>query len=216
MDRDEVWQAIDEQRSSLADLLDDLSPAEWETPSLCDGWRVRDVAAHLTLAHTGVLQGLVWFARARGNFNRAILTSARQQAKLPVEQYALRIRGMVGSRRTAPTVTHLEPLVDVLAHGQDIAVPLGRTRVMPPAPSAAAATRVWERGFPFHAQRKMAGFRLAAGDHGWSVGEGERVEGPMGAILLLLTGRHSAALPQLSGPGVPALESRLRPATENA
>ena len=53
MDLDEVWRSIDSERASLADLLDDLSPAEWETPSLCEAWRVREVAAHLTLAHTG-------------------------------------------------------------------------------------------------------------------------------------------------------------------
>ena len=50
MDRDEVWRAIDAERISLADLLDSLGEREWETPSLCAGWRVRDVAAHLTLA----------------------------------------------------------------------------------------------------------------------------------------------------------------------
>ncbi len=41
MREDEVWQVIDEERASMADLFDDLTPAEWETPSLCDGWRVR-------------------------------------------------------------------------------------------------------------------------------------------------------------------------------
>nr|BFE80642.1 hypothetical protein GCM10020093_032430 [Planobispora longispora] len=51
MNRDEVWQAIDHERSTLADLFDDLSEKEWATASLCDGWSVRDVAAHLTLAH---------------------------------------------------------------------------------------------------------------------------------------------------------------------
>ena len=55
MDRDEIWQVIDDQRLSLADLFDDLSAAEWRTPSLCHDWRVRDVAAHLTLAQMGAL-----------------------------------------------------------------------------------------------------------------------------------------------------------------
>jgi len=44
MDRDQVWEAIGRERLSLADLLDELSAQEWETPSLCAGWRVRDVA----------------------------------------------------------------------------------------------------------------------------------------------------------------------------
>ncbi len=104
---------------------------EWETPSLCAGWRVRDVAAHLTLAHMGAFPAVVALARARGNFNRMVRDTAVRQAALPVREYAPRLRAMAGSRRKAPGVSHLEPLIDVLVHGQDIAIPLGRTRPMP-------------------------------------------------------------------------------------
>ena len=142
MNHDEVWRTIDAERLSMADLFDDLSEAEWQTPSLCAGWRVRDVAAHLTLAHTGLLAGTVALVRARGGPNRMIRDSAVRQARLPVERYPVALRGMVGSRRTAPFLTPFEPLVDVLVHGQDIAVPLGRTR---PMPTAAAATAVVRR-----------------------------------------------------------------------
>ena len=41
MDRDESWRVIARQQRELADLLDELCDAEWETPSLCAGWRVR-------------------------------------------------------------------------------------------------------------------------------------------------------------------------------
>ena len=71
MDLDDVWRSIDSERLSLADLLDDLSPAEWETPSLCTGWLVRDVAAHLTQAHMGYRDALVAAVRARGSFDRS-------------------------------------------------------------------------------------------------------------------------------------------------
>jgi uncharacterized protein (TIGR03083 family) len=208
MERDDVWRAIDAERQSLADLFDDLSPAEWETPSLCAGWRVRDVAAHLTLSQLGVLPVTVALLRAGGNLNRMIRDSARRQAALPTERYAGLLRGMAGSRRTAPGVTHLEPLIDVLVHGQDIAVPLGRQRPMPARASAAAATRVWPNLWPFRAERRLAGFCFAATDDDWSAGRGARVEGPVGAILLLLTGRE-AALAQLSGPGAAELTARL-------
>ena len=208
MNHDEVWRTIDAERLSMADLFDDLSEAEWQTPSLCAGWRVRDVAAHLTLAHTGLLAGTVALVRARGGPNRMIRDSAVRQARLPVERYPVALRGMVGSRRTAPFLTPFEPLVDVLVHGQDIAVPLGRTRPMPTAAAATAATRFWPRGWPWYAERNMRGLRLVATDHAWSVGEGRLVEGPMAALLLLITGR-AAALPLLSGPGVPEFETRL-------
>jgi uncharacterized protein (TIGR03083 family) len=53
LDRDQVWQAIDTQRTDLTVLLEDLSDDEWQQPSLCPGWTVRDVAAHLTLIGEG-------------------------------------------------------------------------------------------------------------------------------------------------------------------
>jgi uncharacterized protein (TIGR03083 family) len=200
VDRDEVWQVIDRERLGLADLLDDLSAEEWETPSLCAGWRVRDVAAHLTLAQMGLFPAVVAAARARGNFNRMIRDSAVRRARRPVREYAPRLRAMAGSRRKAPGVSHLEPLIDVLVHGQDIAIPLGRPRVVPAKAAMAAADRIWPDLFPWRAGRKLSGFRFAATDCAWSAGDGELVEGPIAAILLLLTGRD-AALPQLSGPG---------------
>jgi hypothetical protein len=81
---------------------------------------------------------------------------------------------------------------------------------MPTEAAAAAATRVWPNLWPFRAERRLRGIRLAATDHPWSAGQGPLVEGPIAAILLLLTGRP-AALPRLSGPGLPDLEGRLSP-----
>ena len=208
MDRDQVWQTIDGERASLADLLDDLEPDEWEAPSLCAGWRVRDVAAHLTQAHMGVLPALVAAVRARGSFDRMIHDTAVREARLPVEQFAPRLRAMVGSRRKVVGLTELEPLIDVLLHGQDIAVPLGRRRTMPPEAAAAAATRVWASGQPWHARKRLAGLRFTATDTAWSAGDGAEVRGPVAALLMALSARP-AALPALSGPGLAELQRRL-------
>ena len=207
MDRDQVWRVIDGQRASLAEMLDSLTEQEWEAPSLCAGWRVRDVAAHLTLSQMGVLSAAVAAVRARGNFNRMVHDTAVRQARLPVHEYARRLRAMAGSRRKAPGVSHLEPLIDVLVHGQDIAIPLGRTRLVPTEAAMAAADRVWPDLFPWRAGRKLNGFRFRATDCSWTAGDGLLVEGPIAAILLLLTGR-SAALSELSGPGAADLGTR--------
>jgi uncharacterized protein (TIGR03083 family) len=207
MDLDDVWRTIDAERWGLSDLLDDLSLAEWETPSLCEAWRVGDVAAHLTLAHMGPGAALVGAVRARGSFDRMIRDTALRAAGLPRDEYPRRLRAMVGSRRLAPFVTPTEPLIDVLVHGQDIAVPLGRDRPVPVAAAVAATQRVWDTGFPFRARRRLAGFRLAATDADWNAGSGLPVKGPISALLLLLTGRRTAVT-GLTGDGVRELQRR--------
>ena len=211
LDRDAIWAAIDRERLDLADLLDDLSEQEWAHPSLCAGWRVRDVAAHLALAQMPVGAATAAALRSRGNFHRMIRDSAVRHAAVPTDQLADEIRGMAGSRRHAPGITDMEPLLDVLVHGQDIAVPIGRPRTMPLDAAAAAATRVWTYRWPFstvwRAPARLAGLELVATDTDWSAGAGARVEGPIQALLLLLTGRTGAAVANLSGPGVPQLAS---------
>jgi len=97
-----------------------------------------------------------------------------------------------------------------LVHGQDIAIPLGRALPMPPDLTVLAADRVWSSPRMFHARKKLAGYRLVAEDTPWAAGRGQKVSGPIGALLLLLTGR-AAALPQLSGPGAADLRKLLEP-----
>ena len=63
---------------------------------------------------------------------------------------------------------------------------------MPPEAAAAAASLVWRRSFPFHARQRLRLHRFIATDTPWSAGDGAIVEGPIQAILLLLTGRTSA------------------------
>ncbi len=201
MDVDDVWRSIDSERLSLADLLDDLSPAEWATPSLCAGWLVRDVAAHLTQAQMELRAAIVPAIRAGGSFNRMIRDSALRVGPLPDDEYGRRIRAMVGSRRRAPFVSPVEPLLDVLVHGQDIAIPLGRPRPVPPVPAALAAQRVWDLHFLFRARKRLAGLQLRATDGDLVLGEGAPVEGTTGDLLLLITGR-TATVHRLSGEGV--------------
>ena len=213
MDTDDVWRVMDAERVSLAGLLDGLTAEQWQAPSLCTGWRVGEVAAHLSLAHMGVAGAAVAFARARCDFDRMIYDTARRQAKrLPAGRLTGQLRAMAGSRRKAPGISHLEPLIDILVHGQDIAIPLGLERSMPTEAAMTAASRVWPDLYPFRAGRRLRGLRFAATDCDWSAGEAGEigvVKGPIEAILLALTGRP-AAIARLSGPGVAELEGRLR------
>ncbi|MEU3342265.1 maleylpyruvate isomerase family mycothiol-dependent enzyme [Streptomyces sp. NPDC002144] len=190
---DELWQVVDRERAGLADLLAGLSAEEWETPTRCGDWRVRDVAAHLTIgARCPVRVVLREAVRARGNFDRMIHDSALREARLPVTEIVAHLRSIVGSRRMAPLTTPRESLLDVLVHGQDIALALGRTREMPPEAARDAADRVWTMRIPPRPW-PLPRARLVATDIEWTRGEGEEIRGPIAALLLLLTGRPEAA-----------------------
>ncbi|MFC4950109.1 maleylpyruvate isomerase family mycothiol-dependent enzyme [Pseudonocardia sp. GCM10023141] len=204
-----MWHALDEQRADLADLLEALIAAEWAQPSLCAGWTVRDVAAHLVLGpRMGVATVIVEMVRARGSFNQMIHETAIRHATRPVEDLVTELRAIVGARRLAPGQKLADALMDVLVHGQDIAIPLRRRRDMPAEAAQAAAQHLWRIGFPFHARKKLRGFRLRATDVNWTAGEGVEVRGPIAAIVALLAGR-TATLPYLTGDGVPALATQL-------
>jgi len=203
MDREQTWRIIQSQRLSLADPLDELSDSQWEVPSLCAGWRVRDVAAHVAMAPLvpSVASMLADAVRARGSFNRLNHDVAVRHASRPVAQIVAELREHAGSRRLPVVTNYRNILFDVLVHGQDIALPLGLRRDMPVEAAAAGATRVWTMGWPFWAQRRLRGLRLTATDIAWTVGNGADVHGPIDALLLLLTGRP-AALSRLAGHGV--------------
>lgn len=213
MKHSEAWTAIDGHRRAVVHLLEDLSENEWAQPSLCDGWTVRQVAAHLALQNTtwAAVPRLVLDLIRHGGMNGAIHAMACRHARLPVEAIVGEIRDRIGVWRPLPAVTFRETAIDYLVHGQDIAVPLGRTLEMPRDLAIVAADRVWSRSRMFHARRKLAGYRLVADDAPWAAGQGREVSGPIQALLLLLTGRP-AALPQLSGPGVTGLRKLVTPA----
>ncbi|HYN93770.1 MAG TPA: maleylpyruvate isomerase family mycothiol-dependent enzyme [Pilimelia sp.] len=209
MDVEDIWRAVERERLAVADLLAGLAPAEWERPSLCVGWRVREVAAHLTMQdRIGPLNPLGDVLRARGNFNRMVDATARRRAGSPPAALVAGLRAIAGSRRLGIGMKPHDALLDTLCHGQDIAVPLGRWHPVPPGPARVAAERVWSMGFPFGARRRLRGFRLVATDVPWTRGDGSVVSGPIAALLLLVAGR-TATLGQLTGAG--AVELRRRP-----
>lgn len=208
MDSVESWRVIAAQRLALADLLEGLSPEGWATPSLCAGWRVRDVAAHVAMAPQvlSVRAMAVEFVRAGGRYD--VLNhdlAVRHADSRSTERIVAELREHAASQRLPPVTTYRNILFDILVHGQDIAIPLGRAHPMPLEAARAGAARVWSMGWPFWARRRLRGVRLVATDVAWSAGSGAEVRGPIDALLLLLTGRVATAVPRLAGDGVAAL-----------
>ena len=212
MDKDEAWRVIHRERAALADLLETLTPEQWETPSLCEGWTVRDVAAHVIGAPGFPLRqvpGAV--VRARGNPNRMIHDEAQRWARRPTDEIVADYRRWQGVDRPAPFTTWHEALLDTLVHTQDICIPLGRQHDMPREAARSAADSSLRLVWPFFAKRRLRGLRLEATDIDWAVGEGLSVRGPMWALLLLVTGR-AAAVPHLAGEGVVRLRRQFEKA----
>ena len=205
MDRDESWQVIAEQRLGLADLLERLTDAEWETPSLCAGWRVRDVAAHVAMAPQ--VPGIGSMIADGGARARPVPPAQPRRGRAPrrdrsTARLVAELRAHAASRRLPVVTNYRNILFDVLVHAQDVAIPLGREVPMPRDAAVAGAARVWAMGWPFWARRRLRGVRLVATDADWSAGAGPEVTGPIGALLLLLTGRCATAAARLTGPGV--------------
>jgi uncharacterized protein (TIGR03083 family) len=204
MESEQIWRYVDAERAALADLLAGLTEAEWSLASVCPGWTVRDVAAHvISSPQARVLPVMGGMIRARGDFNRFMFEEARRAgAQYSGEEIVAQYRRFAGSRRRPLGTTVVDPLLDILIHTQDIALPLGRHHDMPPEAASVAADRIWSKSFPFKARKRLTGLRLVASDVDWSVGSGAEIHGPIANLLLLLSGRKPS---HLSGAGTEQL-----------
>lgn len=210
MKTEDIWNAVDTERHSLLQLLERLTAPQWRHPSLCQRWQVREVVAHVALSsHANVGRILINLLRAGGSVDRMVCDTAIRHAEQNGDPQLLnQIRSTIGSRFTAVGTTPTDRLMDLLVHGQDIAIPLGLHHEMPPEAARLAIERVWSPRFPFRAATRLSSYRLRAVDAEWAVGAGPIIEGPVSALLMLATGRESAALPCLRGDGAELLRPR--------
>lgn len=188
MNPDRIWSFVDAQRAEIAGLLDTLDDQQWMAPSLCDGWRVRDVAAHLTHSHMSPARAVVEAVKSGFRFDPMIRRLGVEDPRSKT-QIAEALRGMVGARKKVPGTSVQQPLIELLVHGQDIAVPLGIDLPMPPEAAAEAANRLAGMKFPINAARQLNGVRLVATDADFAAGEGREVRAPIRDIVMILAGR---------------------------
>ncbi len=188
MNTDEIWRCVDDQRIELAALLEGLNSKQWMAQSLCDGWRVRDVAAHLTHSHMHPVRAIIEAAKSGFRFDSMIQRLGREDPRSQTE-IATALRGMAGSRKRVPGTSVQQPLIELLVHGQDITVPLGIDRPMPLDGAREAAQKLAAMTFPLNGQRHLAGVRLVATDAEFAAGEGREVQVPIGDIVMILAGR---------------------------
>jgi uncharacterized protein (TIGR03083 family) len=209
----DIWATIAAERGALATDLAELTPAQWDTPSLCVGWTVRDIVAHLSAtASLNPATFLVGMAKARFNFDAfANGEIAKHLGASPVATLT-KFRSLQTST-SAPPGPKTSWLGEVVIHGADIRRPLG----IPHNYRVGAVRQVIDfykgSNMLIGSKNRIAGLALYATDHDWQHGPddpGVRVEGPLLSLLLAITGRLTAC-DDLTGPGVPTLRSRCTP-----
>lgn len=196
---------VTDERRDLVGLLRTLSGEEWQAPSLCEGWRVRDVVAHLLYDTIPLWQYLGLMARSGFSVNRINQRLVDGQRATPTSELADRLERSIAHgtlARVAPAVA----LADVLVHHQDIRRPLGRTRSIPEERLLSVLNHPDPFAFPW---RHTRGLRLVATDVDWQKGSGPEVRGTGEAIALATVGRP-VVLDELTGDGVPELRRRLQ------
>lgn len=205
-----LWTATHAERARLADDLADLTDEQWATPSLCGGWTVEEVVAHLTAAAS--IGRWRWIASVLGaRFDPAVHNARRlaeHRGATPAETLA-RFRAVVTST-VAPSGHTPAWLGEVVVHGEDIRRPLGIAHTPPTATTTPVAEFYARRDFTVAGKTLSRGLRLEATDGPFATGEGPLVTGPTLALVMAMAGR-TAHLDDLTGPGVVALRERLTP-----
>ena len=194
------------ERTDLADLLATLTLDQWNAPSLCARWRVRDVVAHVMSFDGVTLLGMLRRA-IRGRMVNINQVGVDELASLSPEQLLDRLRARLRPQGLATTFGGRLALLDVTIHHQDIRRPLGLSRTIPVERlRCVLSDSLRSPELPgWHLAR---GVRLAPTDLDWSHGSGPDVTGPAEAVLMAVAGRRSA-LEELTGPGQPVLAGRL-------
>jgi uncharacterized protein (TIGR03083 family) len=204
-----AWEMVRAERIELADLLDTLTPEQWDAPSLCSGWRVRDVTAHLVEGATMTKAQMLGAAVRYGfRINTMLDREARRLGASPTDELEGALRVAAGNQNLAPGAKPVHVATDVLIHTQDIRRPLGLPRAIPEERLRLAADNLSTLPIGIPSKKRIAGLALRATDIDWSTGSGPEVSGPAEALIMVMGGR-AAALPDLSGDGVATIASRV-------
>lgn len=203
MEKQATWQHIHAERRTLAVHLADLTPEQWSADSLCAGWTVQDVAAHV-IAHPQIgwaqLPGMLGRNVGRG-YNAMIFREVKRLgASQTPSSIVADFEAYDGSTRKVPGTTVAEPLIDVLVHHQDILRPLGMSHEMDPGAAAVAADRCRSLSWLMGSRKLVKGVRMVATDIDWVRGAGPTLSGPMQELLMVCAGRGRVAR-ELAGDG---------------
>jgi uncharacterized protein (TIGR03083 family) len=189
-----------DEREEFAALLDRLTPQQWDSPTLCELWRVREVAVHTVSYDELTTAGLVGrFLRGRLNTDRINAIGVADYADRTPEQITAMIRANAEPHGLTGGFGGRIALTDGMIHQQDIRRSIGLPRTIDPERLRTALD--FARFAPtIRGAWRARGVRLVATDLDWAYGRGPEVQGDGEALLMVMAGRR-AALDDLDGPG---------------
>ena len=210
VERDQILAATAEERRRIADLINDSDEAQLATPSLCAGWDVKTVGAHLlSFLADGTLKMTLLGVR-RGSPDRAIDELARRKAQLPAAEIASGLHDLADQHYWRPPPQAPGLLAEVLAHSGDIRIALGRP--FEPDPALVATALGFLTGpvpIGLVPPRRLRGIRWQATDIDRAWGEGQEVRGRAADLLMAAVGR-TRVFDSLEGRGLQILRQRCR------
>jgi uncharacterized protein (TIGR03083 family) len=207
MDKREAREHVRRERTELLALLEGLTPEDWEAPSLCTGWRVRDVVAHV-VAYDRFAPSLARdFVRSRFDVDRVNLRTAAAWSSRSTDELLARLQANVLPGGVTRLIGWRVALQDGVIHQQDVRRPLGRPRAIPADRVVGVIECLVDPPTLTGLQSRAAGLRVEATDIEWVWGDGQLVSGAAEALVMALAGRESV-VGELTGPGVSLLRQR--------
>ena len=186
----ELQSAVANEFLALADLLEPLPAAGWDTPSLCAGWRVREVVAHMTMpARYSGEQFAVEIRNYDGDFTRWSNVVAARDGALPAGVLVGNLRDEMLHNWTPPGGGYAGALNHVVIHGLDITVSLGASRRSTDEDLRAVLDDLTSGGAHAHFGFELDGLSLRATDMDWRFGSGTPISGAAEDLALLVCGR---------------------------
>jgi uncharacterized protein (TIGR03083 family) len=195
------------ERQDFAAFLETLTPQQWEAPTLCDKWNVRQVAAHaISFDELSGRQSVGRFVRGLLIVDRINDVGVADYADRSPEQLIALFRDHAHPHGLTAGFGGRIALTDNMIHQQDIRRALDIPRTIPTERLRTALE------FSLYAPTirgawRARGLRLVATDSDWSHGKGAEVRGPGEALLMAMAGR-SDALKDISGAGLDKLARR--------
>jgi uncharacterized protein (TIGR03083 family) len=190
----EIKAMIAAERRELAETLADLPASFWDMQTLCAGWRVRELVAHMTMPFRySTSRFLMEMVRDTGNFNRMADRCARRDAAMAADALVTVLKESATNPWKPPGGGLKGALTHDVVHGLDFTLPLGIDREVPEERLRAVLANLARPQPLKYFGVDLGGIELCADDLDWRFGAGEPVFGAAQDLVLVLCGRRLPA-----------------------